>query len=70
MPATLEELERRVMALERAQSENTTSLRWIAGTLGQVQSVVEEVRSDLKTLRGEVPALVATAVGEAMRAGD
>jgi lipopolysaccharide biosynthesis regulator YciM len=40
--ATLEELERRVIALEKAQSENTGTLRWVAGTLGQIQAVQDD----------------------------
>jgi len=81
MSATLEDLERRVVALEKAQNENTTSLRWIAGTLGQVQSAVEGVRSDLndhtqrldriendiKGIRTDLPGIVAGAVGDALR---
>ena len=37
MAATVEELERRVIALETAQTSNASTLRWVAGTLGQVQ---------------------------------
>ena len=39
MAATIEDLERRVIALEKAQSENAGTLRWVTGTLGQIQAV-------------------------------
>ena len=42
MVATLEELERRVLALEQAHNENTTTLKWMAGTLGEIKGVVDE----------------------------
>lgn len=95
MAATLEQLERRVAALEKAQNETTGSLRWLLGTvagikatqdmhtetLGQLQSGVEEIRSDLhevradvnevradlKAFRAEMPELIATSVGDALR---
>ena len=39
--ATVEDLERRVVALEKAQNENTVTLKWVVGTLGQVKAVVD-----------------------------
>ena len=80
MPTTLEELERRVVALERAHNENTTTLKWMAGTLGEIKGVVDDhterlqrietdvqkVDRDIKGLRRDMPGIVA----EAMRSSE
>jgi hypothetical protein len=80
MAATLEELERRVVALERAHNENTTTLKWMAGTLGEIKGVVDnhterlqrvetevqKVGRDVQGLRRDMPGIVA----DAMRARD
>ncbi len=57
MGATLEELERRVLALEkgqhelqRAQNENTVTLKWLAGTLAQVETLAYDHRERLKRI--------------------
>jgi chromosome segregation ATPase len=42
MAVTVEDLDRRATALEHAQNETTTTLRWVAGTLGRMQAVLEE----------------------------
>ena len=42
MPVTIEELDRRVSALEAAQNDNTQSLRWVVAKLGRVQSTLDE----------------------------
>ena len=42
MAATLEELERRVIALEKTQNENTVTLKWQAGTLAQVKALADD----------------------------
>ena len=39
---TFDDLERRATVLERAQSANATTLRWVTGTLGQIQAVQDE----------------------------
>ncbi len=59
MAATLEELERRVLALEkgqhelqRAQNENTVSLKWLAGTLAQVEALAYTTASASRVSRG------------------
>ena len=39
--ATLEDLERRVVALEKAQNTNTETLEWMAGTLGRVKATTD-----------------------------
>jgi chromosome segregation ATPase len=42
MAPTLEDLDRRVTALERAQGDTTESLRWVVAKLGRVQAVQDE----------------------------
>ena len=39
---TMEELERRVVALEKANVTNTATMKWLSGTLGQIQATVED----------------------------
>ena len=38
---SLEDLERRVVALEKAQNTNTETLEWMAGTLGRVKATID-----------------------------
>jgi uncharacterized coiled-coil protein SlyX len=52
MVATLEELERRVLALEQAHNENTTTLKWMAGTLGEIKGVVDSHTEHLRHIEG------------------
>jgi hypothetical protein len=52
--ATLEELERRVIALERAHNENTTTLKWMAGTLGEIKGVVDDHTERLCHIEGSL----------------
>ena len=54
MAATLEELERRVIALERAQNENTITLKWMAGTLAQVKAATDDHTERLQRIEGTV----------------
>src|SRR5262245_40283267 len=42
MATTLEDLDRRVTALDRAQGETTESLRWAVAKLGRIQAVQDE----------------------------
>jgi septal ring factor EnvC (AmiA/AmiB activator) len=42
MAVTVEDLDRRATALERAQNETTETLRWAAGTLGRMQAVQDD----------------------------
>ena len=42
MAVTLEDLDRRATALERAQGETTESLRWVVAKLGRIQAVQDE----------------------------
>ena len=52
MAATLDELERRVIALEKAQNENTITLKWVAGTLAQVEAFQMTIPSVCSVSRG------------------
>jgi chromosome segregation ATPase len=42
MAPTLEDLDRRTTALERAQGETTQTLRWVVAKLGRMQAVQDE----------------------------
>ena len=42
MTPTLEDLDRRTTALERAQGETTQTLRWVVAKLGRMQAVQDE----------------------------
>lgn len=42
MSLTLEGLDRRVTALERAQNDTTETLKWVVSKLGRLQAVQEE----------------------------
>ena len=42
MTASVEEPERRVVALERANTPNVETLKWVAGTLGHVKATQDE----------------------------
>ena len=42
MAPTLEDLDRRTTALERAQGETTQTLRWVVAKLGRLQAVQDE----------------------------
>jgi len=44
----LADLERRVFALETANSENTKTLNWVVGTLGRVAGDVAALRDDMR----------------------
>lgn len=73
---TVEELERRVVVLEKAQVENTTTMTWMVGILGQIQATVTAhtdelkeiradirgVKADIRGLRDDMPSIVADAL--------
>jgi chromosome segregation ATPase len=42
MASTLEDLDRRSSALERAQADTTETLRWVVAKLGRIQAVQDE----------------------------
>lgn len=79
--ADIVELERRVAALEAAQYDTTETLRWVVAKLGRVSAVqdehglrlerieadVREVKSDLKGLRRDLPAMMAETMREVLR---
>ena len=61
MAATLEELEQRVAAvekaqhaLEQAQNENTITLKWLAGTLAQVKALADDHTERLQRIEASV----------------
>lgn len=78
---TVEDLERRVSALETAQKETAKTQTWMAATLGHIAAVQDEhtqrldriesdlrtVKSDLKCLRADLPAMLAEAVREGLQ---
>lgn len=71
------ELERRVIALEAAQSENTKTLNWVVGTLGRLAADVSALKEDVKDIKSDVAHLrrefnefrrdLPTIVGDVMR---
>ena len=68
------DLERRVIALEAAQGENTKTLNWIVGTLGRVAGDVsamkEDVRwikADIAGLRSDLPQMLSEAVRDGLK---
>ncbi|MFP4538302.1 MAG: hypothetical protein ACLFPA_08360 [Dichotomicrobium sp.] len=79
--ADIDDLERRVSALEAVQNDTTQTLRWVVTKLGQVAAVQQEhtlrfdrlegdmkqVKADLKGLRDDLSGIVGDAVREAMR---
>ncbi len=70
------ELERRVAALEVAQSDTVKSQRWMAATLGRIAAVQDEhtkdltaIKADLSSLRRDLPSIVADALREVLKVG-
>lgn len=71
---TLADLERRVATLEKAQSTNAETMKWIVGTLGQIQATVDghterltRIEADVKGIREDFPGIVREALREHMR---
>jgi chaperonin cofactor prefoldin len=54
MPTSLEDLDRRVTALERAQGENTETLKWVVAKLGRVSAVQDEHTLRLDRIEGKL----------------
>jgi chromosome segregation ATPase len=50
MASTLEDLDRRASALERAQGDTTETLRWVVAKLGRIQAVQDEQTLRLERL--------------------
>ena len=57
MALTLEDLDRRATALERAQGETTETLRWVVTKLARVQAVQDEHTLRLERLESKMDAL-------------
>jgi hypothetical protein len=55
--ADLADLERRVIALEAAQGENTKTLNWVVGTLGRLAADVSSVKDDVREVKADVTGL-------------
>jgi hypothetical protein len=55
--ADIADLERRVIALEAANNENTRTLNWVVGTLGRVAADVAAVKDDVRVVKDDVAAL-------------
>ena len=56
---TIEELERRVTALETAQNDTTQTLRWVVSKLGKMSAVQDEHTLRLEHIEGDVSQLKA-----------
>ncbi len=54
MASTLEDLDRRSSALERAQGDTTETLRWVVAKLGRIQAVQDEHTLRLERLDTKV----------------
>ena len=54
---TLEDLDRRVSALEAAQNDTTETLRWVVAKLGRVSAVQDEHTLRLERLETKVDRL-------------
>jgi hypothetical protein len=54
MALTLEDLDQRVTALERAQGDTTQTLRWVVARLGRIQAVQDEHTLRLERLEGRL----------------
>ena len=52
--ATLEDLDRRVTALEHAQNENTQSLKWLITKVARIQAVQDEHSIRLDRIEGRL----------------
>ena len=57
MALTLEDLDRRVSALEKAQEDTTETLKWVVARLGRIQAVQDEHTLRLERLEHKVDGL-------------
>ena len=57
MASTVEDLDRRVTTVERAQGETTETLRWVVTKLARVQAVQDEHTLRLERLESKIDAL-------------
>ena len=81
MTTSLEELAERVTVLEKAQITNASTMKWMAGTLGQIQAAVDDhtvrldgidkrldrVEHEIKGLRADMPGIVAAALRDVLK---
>lgn len=67
MAQTLENLDRRVTALERTQGETTETLRWVVTKLARMQAVQDEHTLRLERLETKVDGLEAKVDGLDLR---
>ena len=51
---TMEEVERRLVALETAQATNAATMKWMVGTPGQIQATVDNHTERLDPLKTTV----------------
>jgi hypothetical protein len=74
----IEDLRRRVEALEKAQNTNAGTLKWVSGTLGQTAADVAALReettkrfdkleADIAGLRKDLPQMLTEAVREGIK---
>ena len=49
---TLDEVERRLVALESSQTINASTMKWMVGTLGQIQATVDNHTDRLDKIDG------------------
>ena len=49
---TLDEVERRLVALENSQTTNAGTMKWMVGTLGQIQATVDNHTERLDKIDG------------------
>lgn len=57
---TLEDLDRRVKALEKAQGDTTETLRWAVAKLGQISAVQDQHTLRLDRIEGKLDKIDAT----------
>jgi hypothetical protein len=68
------ELERRVQALEAAQTNTTQTQRWVVAKLGGISALqdehtlrLERIEADIRSLRRDLPSIVAETMREVLR---
>ena len=57
MAQTLDDLDRRTTALEKAQGDTTDTLKWVVAKLGRIQAVQDEHTVRLERLETKVDGL-------------
>jgi hypothetical protein len=68
------ELERRVQALESAQTNTTQTQRWVVAKLGGISALqdehtlrLERIEADIRNLRRDLPSIIAETMREVLR---